>query len=235
MNRIKHILLLNLLVLVCSICNAQNLKLGFQTGIGTYDMGDLKDFNASVFNSLPFKAKFISDYPAYFYYKPSLVVSFNKMDIGVLGILNSTGSRISSKDYSGEYRFDTKVRGLGPGFVMNYYLVSLKDKMKLKMYLEGGVLFSKLEIKEDFTFGGEEIENSSYTFQTVNYYTEPGLKLEYSLHPAIDLALNAGYCVHLDRETFESDTEGMLTFGPNWSGLRLGLSFIIHSPTEATE
>lgn len=235
MNQIKHILLFYLLAIFCSVSYGQNMKLDFQTGIGTYDMSDLKDFNASVFKGLPFQAKKIADYPAYLYYKPALLLSFNKCEIGVQGTFLSTGSRISSKDYSGEYLFDTKLSGLGPGMVFNCALFSVKDKFRVWMSLDGGVLFSKYSMKENFTFGEEEINNTKYHFKSVNYYTEPGLKLEYKCRPAISFAMNAGYSFQLDKSTFESETDQKLNFGPDWSGLRLGLSVSIYHPMQTAE
>lgn len=235
MNHIKHILLFNLLSLLCAVSYAQNLKFDFQSGVGTYDMSDLKDFNNSVFKSLPFQAKVISDYPAFIYYKPSVLFSFNKFEIGLQGTFLSTGSRISSKDYSGQYLFDTKIHSWVPGLVTDISLIKLNSKSKIWLTAEGGVTNSSIEMKENFTFKDETINDSSRSFNSTDYYALPGLKFEYKLYPSLGLEFNSGYFFHIANAHFESDTGELLTFGPDWSGIRIGLSIFWTTPFKKPE
>lgn len=234
MNRIKNILLL-ILISFCSIAYSQDIELGIQSGIGTYDMKDLKGLTDVVFKSLPFQVKMISNYPSYFYYKPTFLLSFNKFSIGLQASYYSTGSRISSKDYSGEYLFDTRTNCIAPSVYVDYSLFRLFEKCNVSLYSEGGVTFSQLSLKEDLTVVNENLTNSSYAFKSRNYYIEPGLKLEYQLSQLMNIGLNAGYFAQFGKNDFESDKNEVLnnrneTIGPDWSGLRVGLSLSVSLP-----
>lgn len=234
MNRIKNILLL-ILSSYCSIAYSQDIELGIQTGIGTYNMKDLKGLNEVFFKSLPFQVKMISNYPSYFYYKPTFLLSFNKFRIGLQASYYSTGSRISSKDYSGEYLYDTRINCIAPSVYGDFSLFQLFGKCKVMLYSEGGVTFSQLSLKEDLTVDNENLTNSSYAFKSRNYYIEPGLKLEYQLSKLMNIGLDAGYFAQFGKNDFVSDKNEVLnnrneTIGPDWSGLRVGLSLSVSLP-----
>lgn len=222
MNRIKFPLLL-LLVSFCSMALAQNIKFGIQLGIGTYSMTKLKELNTSVFESLPFKAKIVSNYPPYFYYKPAFLFSFKRANIGLQAAYYSTGSRISSKDYSGEYLFDSKVSCIAPGVYADLYLFSLFKECRVAVFSEGGIIYSKLGLKESLIVDNQEIINKSFQDKFKEYYVEPGLKFAYKAYPSVILELNMSYFVQ-----FTGD--GLVSHGPDWRGLRLGLSVMATTP-----
>lgn len=234
MNSIKNTLFI-LLLFLCSMAYAQDIQLGFQTGVGTYNMEALKGLNEVVYKSLPFQSRIISNYPSYLYYKPSFIVSFNKFSIGFQASYYSTGSRISSKDYSGEYLFDTRMNCIAPGVYGDCSLFRLFEKCKVSLYSEGGVTFSKLALKEDLTVLDENLTNTSYAFKSRNYYIEPGLKLEYQFSQLINIGLNGGYFAQFGKNDFASDKKEVLTnrnntVCPDWSGLRVGLSLSVSLP-----
>jgi len=190
MNKIKYILTA-MLFSVCAVSYSQNLDFGIQTGIGFYNMNGLKSLNATVFKSLPFQAGVISDYPPFFYYKPVFFLSFNKFRVGLQASFYSTGSRISSKDYSGEYLFDTKTYCIAPSANIDFLLFTFCNKYKLFLFSEGGITYSSLEL------------NASYFFQ-------------------------------FGKKVFESDkgeilNDGKRAIGPDWSGLRFGITLLLTS------
>jgi len=236
MNKIKNILIA-LLVSIFSISYSQNMEIGMQTGIGFYTMKDLKKLNDNVFKALPFQASVIVDYPPFFYYKPGISVSFNKFAVGLQAAFYSTGSRISSKDYSGEYLFNIKTNCIAPGAYFDLLLFSLPEKYKLSLFSEGGVVFSGLDLKEDLTVGDQEITNSSYSFTTHNYYFEPGLKFRRSIYKSVSLELNAGYFFQFGKKAFETTKGEILGTGntairPGWNGLRFGISVVLAGPAK---
>ena len=94
---------------------AQDIKFCFQTGYGFYNMSSLKRNT----RYLPFDTKTVSNYPAYQYYKPMIKLVTRNFEFGVVYLFQTTGSRISSKDYSGEYRYDTKINSNSPGVIIN--------------------------------------------------------------------------------------------------------------------
>jgi len=219
----NRIPLLLLLLAFCSAAFAQNIKFGVQLGIGTYSMTKLKELNTSVLESLPFEAKIVSNYPPYFYYKPAFLFSFYRMNIGLKATYYSTGSRISSKDYSGEYLFDSKVSCLAPGVYADFYLFRIFKDCRVAVFSEGGIIYSKIEFKESLIVDNEEIINKSFDDNFKEYYVEPGLKFEFRVHPAIMLELNTSYFVQFTGE-------GLVSKGPDWRGLRLGLSVLATTP-----
>ena len=94
---------------------SQSLDAGFQLGTGFYSMSGLKSINNEVVRSLQFDSEIVSDFPPYFAYRPFILFNFGSYKFGIRYTFNSTGSRVSSKDYSGEYRFDMKIRS--PSFL----------------------------------------------------------------------------------------------------------------------
>ncbi len=234
MNRKKSILIA-ILFFLCSSSYSQIFEFGIQTGIGFYNMKGLKRLNSTVFKSLPFQAMVISDYPPYFYYKPALLMAFKKLRFGLQASFYSTGSRISSKDYSGEYLFDTKTYCIVPSAYIDFLLFTFFSKYKLSLFSEGGITFSGLNLKEQLTVSNQDITNSSYSFQSQNYYVEPGVKFRRSIYKSISLELNASYFFQFGNSVFESDkgeilNDGKRAIGPDWSGLRFGMSILLTRP-----
>ncbi len=208
------------------------LEIGMQTGIGFYTMKDLKKLNDNVFKDLPFQARVIADYPPYFYYKPAISASFNKFSFGLQAAFYSTGSRISSKDYSGEYLFNIKTKCIAPGAYIDLLLFTFPDNYKLSLFSEGGIAFSGLDLKEHLTVGEQEISNSDYSFKSQNYYFEPGVKFRRSIYKSVSLELNAGYFFQFGKKAFETDKREILSTGntairPGWNGLRIGISVLL--------
>jgi len=53
---------------------------------------------------------------------------------GFVYTFQTTGSRVSSVDYSGEYRFDTKINCNSPGFMLQFKFEDY-NILKLDMYI----------------------------------------------------------------------------------------------------
>ncbi|MCF8378724.1 MAG: hypothetical protein K9H49_04050 [Bacteroidales bacterium] len=224
------------IVLFNQAAYAQNLSFGFQTGIGSYKMEDLKEIDASVLNILPFEAKITSDYPPYIYYKPSVLLSFKNTSFGLQVSINSSGSRISSKDYSGEYTFDNIVRAIMTNLVFDVTIISISEKSKIAFLTESGIIFSELRSNETLLINEEVIENESYFFKSKNFHLSPGFKLKYELNQYFDIELNSLYCIQFgENELKNKDTSRQIYdqdyAKSEWGGIRVGLSFVINLPT----
>jgi hypothetical protein len=211
--------------------NSQALEFGFQTGIGTYFMKGLRDINNSVTRGLPFDTKLIADFPAYFYYRPSMIIRFNNFSFGLIYSFQSTGSRISAKDYSGEYRFDMKVNSNTPGIYCEFKL-STEDKFNFNIYSIIGPSYSNLEIKEYFNIGDTVLTNSKYKFKAQNYYFEPGINFQVPVK-AFSFGLTFGYLIQFGNQAFYTgndkkniliNTKSQVSVKPDWNGIRVGLS-----------
>lgn len=226
-----------LLVLILFNHNAytQDLSIGIQSGIGSYKMKDLKEINATIIRTLPFEAKITSNYPPFLYYKPSVLISFENISFGFQFSIISSGSRISSKDYSGEYKFDNKIKGLIPGLILEATIISINEKFKIVILTEGGIINSELRSKETLFVNEEEIVNESYFFKSKNYHLSPGFKLKYELNQYFNIELNSSYFIQVgdnnlknrdvEREIFNQDYSKT-----SWNGTRIGMSFVFNIP-----
>lgn len=227
--------ILYIVVLILGLENylyPQDFKLGFTTGIGTYSMSGLKTINEFIPQTLLFDTELVSDFPPYLYYQPTIMMSFATFSLGLVYTFQSTGSRISAKDYSAEYRFDMKVKSHNPGIYGEINLLS-KNKYQCSVYSSAGFVFSNLELIEYFNLQDTVVRDGTLTFKALNYYLEPGLKATYSFTPKMSVGINAGYFVQLGKKGFykESDKENTLMdptnrnpVKPEWNGLRFGIS-----------
>ena len=209
---------------------AQNIKLGLQTGYGFYNMSSLKDVSKNALNQLPFEAKIVSDYPPYFYYQPTIRFSKNNFEYGITYLFQTTGSRISSKDYSGEYRFDTKINSNGPGIFIDGIIADNKD-FETGLFLQAGINLSKLKVNEYLQI--DSLTNSTdYKFTSHSFYLEPGINFSYSINH-ICFELNFGYHKEMSRINFSQSGSNSNEIplktdfleGDMWDGFRLGITF----------
>ena len=236
--------LLYTVVLILGLVNClypQDLKLGFTTGIGTYSMTGLKSINEYIPQNLPFDTELISDFPPYLYYQPTLVVKFAAFSVGLVYTFQSTGSRISAKDYSAEYRFDMKVKSHNPNIYGEFNLLS-KNKYHFSVYSGAGLVFSNLEMINYFNLQDSVVNDATNGFKAMNYYLEPGLKATYSFTPKMSAGINAGYLVQLGSKGFyeENEKENKLMdptnynqVKPEWDGFRFGISLFYNIITKA--
>lgn len=205
---------------------AQELNLALEPGIGAYGMKDLKEFNAINLSSLPFDAKITNNFPNYWNNKLLLQYSMKKfLTLGIACSYQSSGSRISRVDYSGEYFFDTKIRAFSPGLLAEFYFPL--NKFRFSFNNEAGIEFSKLRLNEYLRINSESKEDE-YLFTSKNWYYEPTFKLSYPIL-FFRLGLVAGYLLDFKKGVFVSSnnyniklSEGKLATS-DWSGLRLGL------------
>jgi hypothetical protein len=208
---------------------SQEFNVVLETGLGSYRMSDLKEINKTVLKGLPFDAKITNNFPIYWNYKSCLLYSFRKLvTVGITGSYQSTGSRVSRADYSGEYFFDTKIRSFSPGAIIEFY--HPVDKFRISFSNEVGIEYSKLGLKEVIRVNTESQKNE-FTFTSENYYYEPAVKLSYPVS-FFRLGLVAGYLFDLKREDLsgsDSNNYNLILSDGNpaksdWSGIRLGAS-----------
>jgi len=225
----KKIVISIVIILVLHNCTySQNFKFGFTTGIGTYSMSDLKIINDAVIEYLPFDTKIVSDFPPYLFYQPKIILEFNTLSLGLVYTFQSTGSRISGKDYSGEYRFDMKVNSHNPGIYAELGILS-KPEYKFSVYSNAGLEFSNLKINEYLNLEDSVIHNYEQSFKAMNYYVEPGIIATHTFTSKFSIGINAGYLIEFGKNGFYKDKKenelldpsGHQT-KPNWNGFRFG-------------
>lgn len=225
----KIIFIAIILAGIMSSANAQTWKIGFETGVGTYRMDQLKELNAALV--FPFDTKLMSDFPAFIYYQSSIHRIFNQSSLGLSVAFQSTGSKISRKDYSGEYYFNNTV--YSSSLCVNYEkLITSFKSLNFNVYSEAGAIYSYLVMKEFLQINNTVIADDLTELVAFNYIFEPGINFSYQFSK-IALGLNIGYAVQIGNGAFhlhgekeailiEPDTGDKVT--PDWTGIRVGLS-----------
>lgn len=223
------------LLLVCCLAFSP-LKAGcdfeFESGLATFDMTALKDLNQDILNGLPFDAKIISNFEPWVYWKPSISVHDDWRYYGLTYSFQSSGSRISVRDYSGKYRMDMRVQSNNIGGFVGAKWVNQKY-FQLQARLEAGVISSKFSMSEYFELQGYGSTSDAMDAIGVDAYATPSLRFYYGIKP-LAIFLNLGYQLQLDNAalfvgtrdySLSNNNGGKLN--ANWSGLRLGLGLSI--------
>jgi hypothetical protein len=209
---------------------SQTLVAGVSAGVGAYSMHDLKILNEAVMPS--FDCKLVSDFPPYFNEQLSVYLDLEEFSFGVFYGYQSTGSRISARDYSGEYRFDQQVGSHYTGLYLAMNLLAGK-KWQLSVYDKPGISFTRLDISEYFYLVDTVLADEKYRFRATSFFMEPGIAFTYHVWPCLGIGLNAGYYLQLGGENFHLDGEKESEIviprtshriKPDWKGFRLGIS-----------
>ncbi|MCF8294949.1 MAG: hypothetical protein K9I34_02700 [Bacteroidales bacterium] len=210
---------------------AQNTAIEIECGIGSYAMSDLENFNDLIFEGLEFNSKIVSNYPAYFFYDLSILEVRENISFALATSFNSTGSRISSQDYSGEYLMDSRIYSISPGLLFNYKIHSINDKSSIWLGIKGGAHFTKLNLDERLSVWGESYVDENYSFRSIDYYAEPGIYFNYQFNKFFRLNFKLRYSIQISKTPLKQDDNGFLflnsaKISSNWSGIRTGLSLI---------
>jgi len=222
------IILLTYFSLIAANIYSQQFQFGIESGIGTYQMSALKSTNSDIQKGIPFDTKLVSNFPAYFYYRPTVELVFKHFGIGLNYSFLSTGSRISGKDYSGEYNFDMLIHSNTPSIFGEYYL-NPDNKFPISFYLNFGRYYTTLNIKEHFSLGDSTLTNNYENYKAQNFYTEPGMKIYYP-YKSFRIGFDIGYALQFSGKGFYLNNNINQKMAdskiPNWSGFRIGISLI---------
>jgi len=228
----KQVFLIVILILILPLQGkSQRIVAGIESGMGAFSMKGLKEFNEIGMQEVPFDTKVVEDFPMYFYYRPYILLNINNVSFGPVYTFQSTGSRVSAKDYSGEYRFDMIVNSSAPGI---YGEVNLYQFNKIHSTLTSifGFLFSNLRMKEFLKVQEEVLTDESYKFKSFNLFLEPGFKISYPVR-FLNFGINAGYQIQFGIKSFHlTDNKDAKLINPesgdpvkpDWNGFRVGLS-----------
>lgn len=227
----KIILLILFLVFIHSLIqsvNAQTITFGGGIDLGTYSMNDLKDFQEYLNAQVPVDISSIETYPAFFRYTGFGEFSQNKISFGLQITYESTGSRSSYKDYSGEIRFDQIVSAVGVGTFISYSEIA-----RLPIYVKfvSGLTFSDLSLLEYVEITNQTIEDK-YEYKSMGYFSEAHIGYELNFK-FINLTPFLSYRISFNSETFKNSNDNMLIIPPNreikpnFTGFRLGINVSI--------
>lgn len=231
MRKFYYILLISLII---QTGHAQQLCISFESGLGTYNMSDLKSFMYNSQNGNTLSPHLVSNFPPYAYFQPSLCLNSSSFNIGICTTLQSTGSRYSIQDYSGKYYFDSKIHSLSPGVFLDILLSERKDA-QIFFRNKTGILFSRLALNEYLSIYGQTAIDQSVEAIATNYYYEPSLRYNRKIAGHLRLEGSLGYCIQTNGGGFyqKEDVDAKLynfngkQLKPQWDGLRLGLTALI--------
>jgi hypothetical protein len=157
------------------------------------------------------------------------------MKYGFIYTYQSTGSRVSSKDYSGEYKFDARIYSHSPGVFINIY--RYKGTMTFGLFSEIGINFNTLKLNE-YVRIDTIANNQKYSFTSTSFYVKPGVNIIYPWNK-YSLEFNVG----IYKEFLKNDLSDGQSFIPvkknileydMWDGLRIGLIFSYNWSKKAT-
>jgi hypothetical protein len=238
----KSILSIIFTATVTTCAFAQEIQFGLGSGVGIYKMSDLKDLNTKVRNALTFPNKTVNNFPAYWYYHFSAINKEKKLGFGISYNFQSTGSRIASQDYSGQYKFDNRLYSHEPGLYAEFD-IPVMNNLNLGLYTTAGIELTYLTINEYLRLSNTVIINKSYKFDANNVMIHPGIEINYRFN-LIGIKLNAGYVFQTKTDYFSRNKDPetspyivLNTVKPDWSGLRIGLSvfYRLKYPEEENE
>lgn len=225
------------LTLLYTWAGAQVISAELKAGTGTYSMNDLKGLNRVIKEEIPFDTKLVADFPPFLNYTACIKVQVSNANFGLVYSFQTTGSRISGKDYSGEYYFDMMVNGHAPG-VYSEIMFPSDTRVKFSVFSVFGVLFSSLKMHEYLTILDTDATDDTYRFKSQNLYFEPGFCINYPVR-SLKFGIDAGYLVQFGNGSFRnrensgsylSNPQTGDAVRPGWSGLRAELSVCFSFP-----
>jgi hypothetical protein len=229
-SKISFILLVTLL---CAL-SAHAQKLGFSVNVnyGNYKMKEIRAFENEMIKSFPVKAKSMSSFPAFVGYEGKLFLSFEKFNVGVFGSFNSTGSRISYKDYSGRIDVDQLARLKAIGALVEYKIPVQSEVWKPFLSLQMSIGKTTYDLDASVELDNETLTDESLVFESKHTLINPSFGLRRQVLKKCFVAATVGYLFDSAADLkYKRDNDLYLLNEDNdpvsldWSGFRLGMSF----------
>lgn len=218
--------LVTILLLVSSNLTAQKINFGVDMGYAGYQMSENKALIDGIMASNPLHPQRVENYPNYLFYRPYVSFARKMMTWGVDYTLMSTASRYSIHDYSGDYKFDTKIVGNSAGIFLELP-VNPDDKLKIFIASELGYVFSRLELHERlelYNIAENNVSNYQEFLVSNSFFVKPYLKAEVPILWKISSFFSIGYYVNLGKIPMKIENKlsaNQTPFVANWNGFRL--------------
>ncbi|MFH0755726.1 MAG: hypothetical protein V2B15_00375 [Bacteroidota bacterium] len=216
---------------------AQEVEFELQWGGGNTKMEVLKEYGHFVDRRIPIEAKIIEEYPPYFYYQPQISVHIRRFRVGIANTWQSSGSRYSLKDYSGEYTFDTRIKMNAPALFFGV-VINPDNRFQISINNEGGIIVSGLTLSEELTLDSRQVLSESFDFKSTNGFIEPGVRFAYGFGflRAVEAYISLSYLRQFEGKGFHwtDDAEIYLytpacgQINPDWSGYRIGIGLTVN-------
>lgn len=201
------------------------------TGIGTYSMAGMSDFQANIISRIGIDARVNSDFPPYWLYGLAVMQKFDNARVGFNYGKMSTGARSSLSDYSGQFYSDILCEGYKLGFIFEKdinYRVRFAEKLQTGYRIELGGLYSNIKNKVyallyDVPNG---LIDEWLTIETGTYYIEPSLYVSYPFTSKTSVRMSAGVMLDIPIEFEMLINNDWTDERISWTGFRLNFSVI---------
>jgi hypothetical protein len=215
------------------LINSQDLAVGINLGVAKARMNDLKGLNEDILKYLPFDAKQVTAFPLALNYGFSFSSTFAKgVIIGFEYGYFSTGSRISSVDYSGNYKYDNISSYHGIGIILGGDLIK-RQSISLNLLMNFGCHFSNLKMHESLKVYEEEIE-SDYKFISRSAFIKPTVQILYAfqhfkfgVYMGYNMDMNDKFYLKYDQHRKLINPYDEATVKSDWNGIQCGIHFSV--------
>jgi hypothetical protein len=221
--------------------NANQLRLGFSPGVGSYSLTEMKDLQISIFNNTRREIsglKQLEDFPGYYNFSVWMDIKFKNHSLGLNYTRLSTGARNSVSDYSGRYNFDML---LGSDRLLAFHKYWFYYKPEISplhgfTYIKFGYSGSLLKMKEELKILDLDKYESNHTFSSRGKVLEFGLGGAFRIFSFLEYNMTIGYDIDFSQDlkdaqnpdNYLKDISGN-NISPNWSGFRftMGLNLML--------
>lgn len=218
-----------LFIVISFACQGQNFKFSLRTGYGDYQLKEVKEMQQELLKFSQLKnAKSVHEFSDQIYY--GLTANYligKKNNFGFDFAYYATAGRNHVRDYSGEYKLDMQLYAYRLG-VDYHHLIFRKGKFDCNLGIEGGIIFSKMKLKEKLYLKDISSEYHTFNLKAQSYFAEPFFLGSYHYNKKISFDLKCGYELSTNGD-LELDKDSDIHRDVLWMGLRvaLGLSYYL--------
>ncbi|MBL0743883.1 hypothetical protein [Chryseolinea lacunae] len=207
----------------------------FNTGVGSYNMGDMKALQRQLLVTFPVEAKITEAFPAFIYYEAGFNIKPHREEFFGLNVgYGSTGGRVSYSDYSGKIKSDQLLR---------YYFVTAsaglsftldeKESWFIRGDFKPGIAFTTLKITADETIGTQSSTDQA-NFTATSFSVQPSVTA-IKRFGRLGVQAEVGYYATIapGKLMSKEHQDGYLIddknnpLHANWSGLRASLGCVV--------
>lgn len=227
----KRTFLCILIVLVAGSAFSQQLSFGFRTGLATYSMDRLDEFQQYRTQQIQLPLKITESYPITPFYRAEVALNDVKYidKIALFYGFYSTGARSTLSDYSGRADLDAILNANQLGFTIQKTFFK-NGSWSYAAYGDFSFMVSKLKTKDliEIVYPEKIIEQQEYRFIANGYAIEPGMMISYKLDPLV-FQINLGVAADFSKNfQLKGNKEIVLgvnnnSVAPQWLGVRLGV------------
>lgn len=241
-------LLVITLILLCSHASFGQLSVVYSAGIGTYNLGDLKNFQDELLRAVPqLPLKKVNAFPPYLYFDGMVETGLgNKIILGIGAGFYSTGARNNLSDYSGAYSFTIPVKSWKAGLNMKFGNHDMSsNKFAVLPGLGTGIRLANVNLNEEVMIYGMDPFIDSQELLARSFYIEASLTFRFRIRDKLHGFFLTGWEQDKESKLFAAGQDDRWLVSNNgntvhcsMSGIRcsLGLVFdIIKAPVQPYE